>query len=369
MGSDRISATDATMSTVADSRRVDVAVVGAGAAGLTCARILAAAGRRVVVIEKSRGVGGRLATRRVGTALIDHGAQFVTGDPAGGAATAFAATLGRWAERGVARPWLEGPVGPHGPGPADGRIRWRGTPGMTALAKDLAAGLDIRLGTRVVGVASVGGRLTLGLEQADPAPAQRRTDGERVPTLTAAVSAIAADRVVVTAPVPQARALLAASGIHPDGAAAAALDAVAVDPCIAALVVLDGPSEVPPPGAAAPTGDPVLAWIADNHQKGVSPVPALTLHGTPAWSREHWDESDTEILATMIAAAGRLLGAATPLERQVMRWRYSLVTQVAPVEHLEVADGIILAGDGFGGGRVGGAIASGASAAAAILAD
>ncbi|MBD3256947.1 FAD-dependent oxidoreductase, partial [candidate division GN15 bacterium] len=40
----------------------DCVVVGAGAAGLTCARRIADAGMSVLVLDKGRGVGGRMAT-------------------------------------------------------------------------------------------------------------------------------------------------------------------------------------------------------------------------------------------------------------------------------------------------------------------
>lgn len=53
-----------------------VAVVGAGIAGITAARTLAQAGWQVTVFEKSRGAGGRMATRRTAFGGFDHGAQF-----------------------------------------------------------------------------------------------------------------------------------------------------------------------------------------------------------------------------------------------------------------------------------------------------
>ena len=55
-----------------------VVVVGAGLAGLMAARRAAAAGHEVVLFDKGRSPGGRLATRRIGTAAFDHGAQFFT---------------------------------------------------------------------------------------------------------------------------------------------------------------------------------------------------------------------------------------------------------------------------------------------------
>jgi renalase len=82
----------------------EVLVIGAGVAGLACARRLAAGGARVVVVDKGRGPGGRLSTRRVATALgevgFDHGAQFLTArDPD------FSALTRDWLARGLLAPW------------------------------------------------------------------------------------------------------------------------------------------------------------------------------------------------------------------------------------------------------------------------
>ena len=55
-----------------------IIVVGAGISGCVCAWRLARAGHEVTLLEKGRGVGGRMATRRMEGARIDHGAQFFT---------------------------------------------------------------------------------------------------------------------------------------------------------------------------------------------------------------------------------------------------------------------------------------------------
>jgi predicted NAD/FAD-dependent oxidoreductase len=61
---------------VEEPRECDVAIIGAGIAGLCAALTLTQAGLKVVIVDKARGVGGRMATRRLGGAVIDHGAQF-----------------------------------------------------------------------------------------------------------------------------------------------------------------------------------------------------------------------------------------------------------------------------------------------------
>lgn len=56
----------------------DVIVIGAGMAGLTCAQQLKQAGLDVTIVEKSAGVGGRMATRRLQGTWVDHGAQLLS---------------------------------------------------------------------------------------------------------------------------------------------------------------------------------------------------------------------------------------------------------------------------------------------------
>lgn len=55
----------------------DIAIIGAGIAGLVCAQQLTQSGYSVRVIDKSRGVGGRVATRRLFDTKADHGACYI----------------------------------------------------------------------------------------------------------------------------------------------------------------------------------------------------------------------------------------------------------------------------------------------------
>ncbi|HYP03865.1 MAG TPA: FAD-dependent oxidoreductase, partial [Cyanobium sp.] len=117
-----------------------VLVIGAGMAGLIAAAELQRAGCRVLVLDKGRGVGGRLASRRIAAATFDHGAQFITTrDPR------FAAVLEQARQKGSVEEWCRG----FSDG-ADGHTRWRGKPAMSAVAKHLALGLDLHMERHVL---------------------------------------------------------------------------------------------------------------------------------------------------------------------------------------------------------------------------
>lgn len=313
-----------------------VAVVGAGIAGLAAARRLAAErGHEVVVFDKGRSVGGRLATRRIGAATVDHGAQFFTAR-----GEALQAQTGDWLSRGVARVWCHGFHGRE-----DGHPRHIGTGGMNSLAKDLAAGLDCRCNSLV---------FTL----------RHGTAGWEVVTDDGA--AWSADAVVLTCPVPQSRALLAQSEAElPDDLAGTDYERT-----IALLAVLDRPSAVPAPGGVqfGPGDlDGPFAFVADNHAKGVSAVPALTLHATPSWSAARWGEPTSEVRTELLALARPWLGAAGVVATQVKKWRFATPSRQWPDPCWVDPDlRVVLAGDAFAGPRVEGAFESGIAAAAAL---
>ena len=121
-------------------RDADVLVIGAGMAGVTAAAELQRAGLSVLVLDKGRAVGGRLASRRVGAATFNHGAQFITA-----LMPRFAAVIEECREAGVVEEWCRGFAER-----ADGHARWRGSPTINAVAKHLARGLEIILERQVV---------------------------------------------------------------------------------------------------------------------------------------------------------------------------------------------------------------------------
>ena len=127
------------------------------------------------------------------------------------------------------------------------------------MAKYLAAGLDVRTGTAATCIS--------------------RGAGPDAWTITSGDLSLHAEAVVLTPPVPQSLALLAAGEVllAPDDLAA--LTAVRYEPCLAVLAVLDGPSGLPDPGALDPDDGPI-DWMADNQRKGISASPAVTIHAS-----------------------------------------------------------------------------------------
>lgn len=318
------------------SRSLDVLVVGAGMAGLTAASALQNSGRKVLIIEKGRGVGGRMATRRIGGATFDHGAQFVTTRD-----HRFAGVLEDAHLAGAAVKWCSGFTAE-----ADGHPRWRGAPGMASLAKHLAQGLEIVQEKEIASLHPMADHWMASC-----------TDGE----LWSAKS------VILTAPVPQSLAMLRAGGVALKPAIEERLSAIQYERCLAVMAVLEGPSRIPPPGGHAPAHGPI-AWIADNQMKGVSDQPAVTLHATDAFSITHWDQDREETGRLLLAAADEWLGAGIK-SFQIHGWRYSKPVRTDASSYAVVSRDppLVVAGDAFAGPRVEGAALSGWAAAAFVM--
>jgi len=310
---------------------VDIAVVGAGVAGLTAARVLTDAGHAVTVFDKGRRPGGRLATKVFAAGgRADTGAQFFTvRSPELGRAVA------RWSAEGLVHEWCRGFDS------IDGHPRYAVRGGMAELAADLARGLEVRCSVHVERIRLEADKVLLDWPEA------HGHEGGR----------LAADTVIVTTPVPQARALL-------DGTVA--VPSVHYDPTISLSVALDRPARISASGGRQLQEDPVWSFIADNQAKGVSAQPVITFHSTAAYAESRFDRDPTAVAEEMLEAVRPFLAGASILEFQLQRWRYATPAVVHPDRSFSAANGrVILAGDAFGGPRLEGAFLSGRSAAEA----
>ena len=306
-----------------------VIVVGAGLSGLTAARRIVEHGHEVTVLDKGRSSGGRCATRRIGDATLDHGAQFFTVRSA-----EFANITENWLSAGVAREWCRGF------GANDGHPRYCGTNGMTTITKHLATGLDVRCSSMVFSVERIMSRWKVNLD-----------DG----------TAFDADAVVITCPIPQSMSLLANTDLGiPDG-----IRTIEYDKTIAALVVVSGETSVPAPGGVQ-DGDATFSFVADNQQKGISATRALTLHCNASFSEANWWSNPEETHSTVMLLAADWIGDAKIIEHQPKRWRMA-TPRTTWHERCWSTNGIVLAGDAFAGPRVEGAVLSGLAAAEQVL--
>ncbi len=327
-------------------RHHQVIVIGAGIAGLSAARALQAEGRDVVVLEKSRGYGGRAASRTVQGTRIDHGAQFVTvRDPR------FAAQVERWLADGTMVRWSDGlPTWTSAAGWRDASAaahpRFVCPDGMNALGKSLAQDLTVTRETHVTRVRDVAGGWC----------AETR-DGARWH----------AEHMIVSAPLPQTLVLLADVALPPERRSQ--LAAIDYAPCHALAAGFTGPSEPGWPGVRLPE-HPDLAWIANDTSRRRDPGSGgvtLMLHATPSFTRRRYDDAPEAIARELLAAASTLLPwAMEPAWTHHHRWRYAQPERTLPEPALALWEGLVLCGDAFGNGRLEGAYLSGLAAAACI---
>jgi hypothetical protein len=216
---------------------------------------------------------------------------------------------------------------------------------MTAVAKDLAEGLDVDLSTRVAAV-------------------RRGDDG--VELETAEGDTIETQSVVLTPPVPQTLVLLREGGL--DSLVPKEAAALTYHPCLVLLAV-DAGVELPEPGALQRPSESI-DWIADNARKGVSGAAgAVTVHYAPELSRTYYDAPDEEAAEVMLREVRKIV-KIEPQSYQVKRWRYSKPQRPLDVGavSLDRAPEIVLAGDAFKGARVEGAFLSGLAAAERVTA-
>ncbi|MGL6040325.1 MAG: NAD(P)/FAD-dependent oxidoreductase [Deefgea sp.] len=319
----------------------DVIIIGAGMAGLSAAQQLRVAGKDVLVLEKSRGVGGRMATRRSDAGQWDHGAQYFTARSA-----PFRRQVAHWLRANVVSRW-------HAPIYAwDGQTlktsspqqRFVGSPTMNAPLRAMAVQLDIELSAQVSSISRSSGAWSVHSEsQTWQAP-----------------------ELVLAIPAPQVARLLPAT--HPQQAATAQ---VTMQPCWAVMISSIHQIHLPFAGLFVNEGDEVLSWIALDSSKPNRTGQHWVLLASVAWSLAHLDDSPEAVIDALCQAFNRLLkqwGQSKPSWRGATahRWLYArgdtqdIVTQ-------DANDGLVIAGDWLAGGRVEGAYLSGLQAADILL--
>lgn len=325
-------------------------VIGAGMAGLTAARALQSGGQTVVVFEKGRRPGGRIATRRIlngeadrpelSALAFDHGAQYFTVRDG-----RFMREVEAWHRDRIVKVW-NGKLAAfdsEGREPVeDDETRWVGVPGMDDLARHLSRGLDIRCGVDVVSM--------------EPNPL-----GWEVTVANGSRESF--DAVLLAVPAPQAVPLLAAL---PDLAREAA--AVCMHPCWATLAAFD--ARVPTAFDAAFVDASPLGWVARDRSKPERGLAETwVLHASAAWSEAHAGDRADAVGPFLLNAFADLVRGPLPLPVHVtaLRWRYAAAA--VPLARGALVDRdrrLAVSGDWLLGSRIESAFLSGLAAAEAL---
>ncbi|TWU56266.1 FAD-dependent oxidoreductase [Rubripirellula reticaptiva] len=321
-----------------------VAVIGAGISGLTCARTLADHGCDVSVFDKSRGVSGRMSTRRLEDAIsFDHGAQYFTARDG-----RFKRYVESWIDDGIVQRW-------------DGRIvavekgvvysekvgdqRFVAVPGMSALGKHLASDLKMCLGAQVVAPERANDKWQLATD-----------DGSDLGEF---------DYVVVAVPSHQATSLL----VNAPGLAEQA-SGVKMNGCWAVMLAFEQSLNIGFDGAFVQQSP--LSWIARNNSKPGRNGDRETwvLHADAEWTEAHMEDSPGAIESFLIAEFFRAVGGINvePSYSAIHRWRFAIPQDPLSADCLlDVQRNIGACGDWCGGPRVEGAFLSGMAIAGRIL--
>ena len=320
-----------------------IAIIGTGLAGLSAAQALHAAGHAVQLFDKSRGSGGRMASKRSDAGSLDLGAQYFTARD-----RRFTEVVQQWRDRGWVAEWTPTLYnfrnGGLTPSP-DEQVRWVGTPRMSAITRALLGALPVNFACRIT--EGFRGEQHWGLQDAE------------------GLSHGPFSHVIIATPAPQATALLAAA---PKLAGAAA--SVAMEPTWAVALAFERPLDTPVEGCFVQ--DSPLDWLARNRTKPgrETTLDTWVLHASSAWSKQHLDLPKEAVIEELHGAFAELIGCAVPAPvfSLAHRWLYARPAQGHEWGALADADlGLYACGDWCSSGRVEGAWLSGQEAARRLI--
>jgi len=321
-----------------------IAIIGTGIAGLSAAEALHAAGYSVQLFDKSRGSGGRMASKRSDAGALDLGAQYFTARD-----RRFAATVAQWQARGWVEPWTpnlyqyaNGVLSPS----ADEQVRWVGNPRMSAITRAMLGALPVKFSCRITEVFR-------GEQHWHLLDAEGESHGPFA-------------QVIIATPAPQASALLATAP-----KLAGTVAGVTMEPTWAVALAFAEPLQTPLEGCFVQ--DKVLDWTARNRSKpGRDASPdTWVLHASSSWSRQHLDLAKEQVVERLHGAFAEMIGCAVPAPvfSLAHRWLYARPSGAHQLGALADADlGLYVCGDWCLSGRVEGAWLSGQEAARKLIA-
>ena len=273
-----------------------IAVIGAGLSGLTFAKSLNAKAD-ITVFEKSRGIGGRMATRYAGDYEFDHGAQYFTAK-----GEAFQNFLEPYLEKNIVKDWQPNLVTLSKDG-AKERISnhpsYVASPRMNTLAKEMAADLKLVGNTHIDKVTGAAGAWQL-----------YDKEGSSYGTF---------DEVVFAIPSHQAAVLMPESFEYLEQ-----IKQVKMDAGFSLMLGFEKALNVDFDGAFV-EGSPI-GWISVNSSKPQRPRGfSMMVQSQNQWAEGHKDDDKEKVHAMLLEEASQLINQdLSAAEHQVLhRWLYA----------------------------------------------
>lgn len=321
---------------------VEVAIIGAGLAGIHCGLALQNQGLAIALFDKSRGIGGRLATRRIDDIPLDHGLASwqILGEQTATLTPQLnnAEILQPWRIAHTASPdpatWQQLPTTP----------AWMAPAGMTAIAKHLAQSLTIHRAHRLTALQPQGDRWQLTFDNG---------------------TTITARKVVLALPLPQILPLIAElSPIE------ANVNQITYAPALSLMLGYRSLNLDVPWQELHLDNHPLFQKIILDGQKRSPQTPTLVLQTHGTFTANYLDTDDlTPVTEILINAITQLFSLDDPQWSQIHRWRYAFPTQILGQPYLNLTNRLplIACGDWCLGNGIEGAIISGLATASAII--
>lgn len=314
----------------------DVIIIGGGISGLLCATKINNR-LKTTILDKGRNFGGRLATREFNGAIFDHGAQYFTAK-----SSRFQNYVNKWHKEKIIKVWFSSQSNAF----SHNHPRWISNNGMNQLAKHIANNLNVIRSTEISKI--IYNKNFWSLE-----------------SLTG--STFSADNIVITIPVPQIKKLFSNSESQTiNFKEINDYFSVEYEKGLAILAVLNGKSGIKKPGFLKPDNENI-SWIADNYIKGISPIPALTIHTSPEYSEKVFNKPPLEQIEEIINPLKTIIDSDI-IDYYVHKWGYTtpIINNNVNNDFFEEFN-LFFAGDSFSGPRVESAALSGLSIADKII--
>ena len=289
----------------------EMTIVGAGLAGITAARRLNKQGRnQFLLVDKSKSVGGRLATRRVADGKADHGAQFFTVRT-----EELEEDVQDWLNKGWIRNWF-----------GDDHPRYTAVDGMNKLAKQLSEGFTASLESKVTSIVEKEGAYEVSDDKGQ---------------------VWKSEKVLLTMPIPQIVQLLKDSELSVQPSALKQLKSISFEPTYVGIFHFKTPTSLPEIGHIDQDLPDGVERVVDHQKKGISDEVIVSVYMTGDWSRRYFGED--YVMSLMQDKLGSYLNWEDLESEQLKRWRYAQAKNVLRSSYLDLKGDatLVAAGDAF----------------------